>query len=176
MLNLKQNKGITLVALTVMIIVISILAGISITQGTGLIEKTKLENYKTNMITIKAKSKVYAEEISAEIWDVSDKESKRAELYLEKYKMEKMSDDADIVSKVNENINSGNGCECYKMTKEALKQMGLEDISNDANDGDYVVIYNKDSYKNIEVMYVLGIRYKGSIYYTLSSLQELEQE
>lgn len=171
MLNLKQNKGITLVALTVMIIVISILAGISITQGTGLIEKTKLENYKTNMITIKAKSKVYAEEISAEIWDVSDKESKRAELYLEKYKMEKMSDDADIVSKVNENINSGNGCECYKITKEALKQMGLEDISNDASDGDYVVIYNKDGYKNIEVMYVPGIRYKGSIYYTLSSLQ-----
>ena len=81
--------------------------------------------------------------------------------------MEKMSDDADIVSKVNENINSGNGCECYKMTKEALKQMGLEDISNDASDGDYVVIYNKDSYKNIEIMYVPGIRYKGSIYYTL---------
>ena len=162
MLNLKQNKGITLTALIVMIIVISILAGVSITQGTGLIEKTKLENYKTNMITIKAKSKVYAEEISAELWDVSDKETKKAELY--------------IVSKVNENINFGNGCECYKMTKEALKQMGLEDISNDASDGDYVVIYNKDSYKNIEIMYVPGIRYKGSIYYTLSSLQELEQE
>ena len=62
MLYIKKNKGITLVALVIMIIVIMILAGITITQGSDLIKTTKVETYVTNMITIKSKAKVYAEE------------------------------------------------------------------------------------------------------------------
>ena len=81
MLYLKENKGITLTALVVSIIVIMILAGISITQGSNLIKTTKVENYVTNMITMRAKVKIYGEEINAETWDAENKSEKRAKLY-----------------------------------------------------------------------------------------------
>ena len=84
MLYLKEEKGITLVALIIMVIVIIILAGISLTQGSELLKTTKVETYVTNMITIRAKAKVYAEEVNAGTWDVQDKSSKRSELYSEK--------------------------------------------------------------------------------------------
>ena len=51
MLYIKENKGITITALVIMIIVIMLLAGITITQGSDLIKNTKVETYLTNMIT-----------------------------------------------------------------------------------------------------------------------------
>ena len=71
----------------IMIIVIMLLAGITITQGSDLIKNTKVETYLTNMITIRSKAKVYAEETNAEVWDAEDKTSKREEIYSEKYKL-----------------------------------------------------------------------------------------
>ena len=87
MLYIKENKGITITALVIMIIVIMLLAGITITQGSDLIKNTKVETYLTNMITIRSKAKVYAEETNAEVWDAEDKTSKREEIYSEKYKL-----------------------------------------------------------------------------------------
>ena len=66
MLYIKENNGITITALVIMIIVIMLLAGITITQGSDLIKNTKVETYVTNMITIRSKAKVYAEETNAE--------------------------------------------------------------------------------------------------------------
>ena len=171
MLNIKRNTGITLTALVIMIIVIMILAGITITQGSDLISNTKVETYVTNMITIRAKAKVYAEEANAEIWDAEDKAAKRAEIYSEKYKMTKSANQDEIISKVDSKVNTGNGCECYDVTKDTLKQMGLNDLANETNDGDYVVVYDSSDYKNMDIVYVQGIEYKKSKYYTLSSLQ-----
>ena len=41
MLYIKENKGITITALVIMIIVIMLLAGITITLGSDLIKKHK---------------------------------------------------------------------------------------------------------------------------------------
>lgn len=174
MLYMKENKGITITALAIMIVIIIILAGITITQGSNLIKTTKVETYVTNMITIRAKTKVYAEETNAEIWDASDKPSKRAELYAKNYKLNKSSKDkqTELISKVNNKVNTGNGCECYDITKDALKAMGLNELAEEVNDGDYVVVYDSSNYRNIEIIYVPGIEYKNVTYYTLSSLQE----
>ena len=54
MLYIKENKGITITALVIMIIVIMLLAGITITQGSDLIKNTKVETYLTNMIDRKS--------------------------------------------------------------------------------------------------------------------------
>ena len=171
MLYMKENKGITITALAIMIVIIIILAGITITQGSNLIKTTKVETYVTNMITIRAKTKVYAEETNAEIWDASDKPSKRAELYAKNYKLNESSKDkqTELISKVNNKVN---GCECYDITKDALKAMGLNELAEEVNDGDYVVVYDSSNYRNIEIIYVPGIEYKNVTYYTLSSLQE----
>lgn len=176
MVYIKQNKGITLTALIVMIIVIMILTGITITQGSTLIETSKVENYVTNMITIRAKAKVYAEEINGETWDVEDKQSKRKELYLEKYEMNSQDDNSDFMSKIDEKVNTGNGCEFYIVGKNALMKMGLEELAKESNEGDYVVAYDSSNYKNLDVIYTPGVEYKKVTYYTLSSLQEKVEE
>lgn len=176
MSHVKENRGITIIALVIMIIVITILAGISITQGTDLIKTSKVETFVTNMITIRAKAKVYAEEVNAETWDLEDKSSKKEELYLEKYKMKKSKKEDEIISRVDSNINTGNGCECYEISKETLKQMGLEDLAKESTDGEYAVVYDASDYKNLDIVYVSGIDYKKVKYYTLSSLQEKVEE
>ena len=63
-MNFKENKGITLVALTITIIVLLIIAGIAIYSGNDIIKNAKLESLKTNMLLIQAKAKDYCEEAS----------------------------------------------------------------------------------------------------------------
>ena len=172
MLYIKENKGITITALVIMIIVIMLLAGITITQGSDLIKNTKVETYLTNMITIRSKAKVYAEETNAEVWDEEDKTSKREEIYSEKYKLTKSSNQTDLIAKVDSKVNTGNGCECYDITTDALKDMGLDELASNSSNGDYVVVYDSSNYRNLEIIYVPGVKYKGTTYYTLSTLQE----
>lgn len=171
MLYLKEEKGISLSVLVIMIIVIIILAGISINQGTELLKTTNVETYVTNMITIRAKAKVYAEEVNAETWDVQDKSTKRTELYAEKYNMTKPANESELIAKVDDSVNKGNGCECYEITKETLSKMGLDDLAKETNDGDYVVVYDAGDYTNLDILYTPGINYEGNTYYTLSSMQ-----
>ncbi len=171
MLYLKRNKGMSMIALIGMIIIILIIAGISLVGGIRLIRKAKIENLMTNMITMRAKAKVYAEEVNAEIWEEEDKSAKRKELYLEKYNMSVPSDENAIISKVDSSINNENGCECYEITKETLEDMGLEELVEETNNGDYVVIYNAADYNNLEILYQPGIEYHNNTYYTLSSIQ-----
>ena len=54
---LKNEKGITLIALVITVILLFIIGGISIKMGTDLINTSKAETIETNMLTIKAKAK-----------------------------------------------------------------------------------------------------------------------
>ena len=84
--KLKSCKGITMIALVVTIVILIILASISIIEGKKLIKEAKIENILTDMITIKAKVKGYAEEINSEVWDLKEnKEEKIKELFKQKY-------------------------------------------------------------------------------------------
>lgn len=176
MLNLRKNEGITLISIVVMIIVIIILAGISLQQGNKLIRTTNIENYSTNMITIRAKAKVYAEEVNSQIWDIEDKEAKRKELYDSEYYMDKINiEDSKIISEIDNIITEG-GYECYQITKETLTQMGLQEIADESNDGDYLVVYNEEDYTKLDIIYASGIQYNQNTYYTLSRLQKAMEE
>lgn len=83
--GLKNEKGITILALVITIIVLLIIASISINAGSQLVEQAKIQTIETNMLAIRAKAKSYAEEIEAATWALSEgKETKRAELFGEK--------------------------------------------------------------------------------------------
>ena len=90
--------------------------------------------------------------------------------------MTKSSNQTELESKVDEKVNKGNGIECYNITKETLKKMGLEDITQEMNDGDYVVAFDAGDYKNLDIIYTPGIEYEKVTYYTLSKLQEKVEE
>ncbi len=172
MKKLSKNNGITMVALVITIIVILIIASITITQGSGLMQNTRVETYVTDMITIRAKAKVYAEEVNSSVWDEEDKVSARAEKFSEKYNMTKPTNEEELESKVGSNINKGNGLEFYQITKSTLSKMGLEDLAKEFNDGDYVIVFDASDYKNLDVIYTPGVKKNQTMYYTLSSLQE----
>ena len=46
--------------------------------------------------------------------------------------------------------------------------MGLSDIEDTDN---YAVVYNKEDYTKLDIIYLPGIEYNGIIYYTVSKLQ-----
>ena len=65
MKKINEQRGITLIALVITVILLLIIGGISITKGSDLVEKSKVETIETNMLTIKAKAKEYAENVEA---------------------------------------------------------------------------------------------------------------
>ena len=61
-MNLKIENGITIIALIITIILMLILAGVGMHFGSDALDKAKLEDIKTNMISIKTKAKIVAEQ------------------------------------------------------------------------------------------------------------------
>ena len=59
-----NEKGITLVALVVTIIILLIIAGIALSGGKNTIKRANLESIKTNMLLIKAKALECVEEVN----------------------------------------------------------------------------------------------------------------
>ena len=184
MKKFESRSGITLIALVITVIVILILIGISVGEGKSLIKKAKIESLMTNMITIKANAKIYAEEINAEVWDLKEddedvtktKSYNRFNLFSTKYNMEKIEDATEIVSKVDSSINDSNGCEVYNITTETLTEMGLSNLASDSEDGEFVVVYNSADFTKLEIVYPSGIKYDNSVFYTLSDLKNKMEE
>lgn len=58
---IREQKGVTLIVLVVTIIVLLILAAITMYGGTDMIDKSRLEGLKTNMLLIQTKAKEYVE-------------------------------------------------------------------------------------------------------------------
>ena len=184
MKKIENKSGITLIALVITVIVILILIGISVGEGKSLIKKAKIESLMTNMITIKANAKIYAEEINAEVWDLKEddedvtktKSYNRANLFRTKYNMEKIEDATEIISKVDSLINDSNGCEVYDIKTATLEEMGLSNLANDSEDGEFVVVYNSADFTKLEIVYPSGIKYDNSVFYTLSDLKNKMEE
>ena len=160
-MNLKNNKGITLIALTITIVVLIILASITIYSGKESIKKAQLESLKTNMLLIKAKAKEYVEQASfkngvnnSEISDVAKNELKG----------EKVENIQDYSS---QNITLIEGELLYKLTDNNLKEMGLKDVNVEENE-EYLVKYD---IKNVTVEVYNTKGYDGK--YSLTDLEDL---
>lgn len=170
--KLKNQKGITIVALVVTVVVILIIAGITVKYGTDAIKTAKVESLMTNMITIKAKGKGYVEEINAQIWDLPDgeKNQKRNELFEQKFKMTEKT--SELVDSINTDFINTNECVAYSITKETLELMGLDELANNTEDNEYAIVFDLSDFTKFDVLYKDGIEYNGDEYYNLSSLQE----
>lgn len=163
-MKVKNNKGITLIALTITIIILLILASITIYSGKESIKKAQLESLKTNMLLIKAKAKEYVEQASfkngvnkSEISEEAKNELKGEEVNASDY------------SKQNIIINGGEIL--YKLTSDNLKEMGLKDIKLGSNE-EYLVKYNiKDV--TVEVYNTSGYENNGTTVYSLSELEKI---
>ena len=173
-INIKSQKGITLPALVIMIIILIIISGIAITGGMKLINKAKGESVITNMISIRAKTKIYMEEVNSKSWSLNaeGKANKRKEILEDTYKFIPTTIDEQIQNRLSEEIKE-NGYLCYNIPKETLTDMNLDQIygyDNMETDSGYVAVINNDCSK-VEIVYTNGIEYQDKTYYTLSEAQ-----
>ncbi len=120
----------------------SILIGVGINLGNGAINKAKLEDIKTDMISIKTRAKIVVDE-----YNFGDIETLKGTLI----------EDQTILTRLN--IEEG-----YLWDKETLDDQGLNSI--EANE--YAVSYNLENPNDCEVFYLNG--YEGE--YSLTALQE----
>ena len=146
-MNLKNEKGITIIALIITIILMLILVGVTVKGGTKEISKAKLEDIKTEMISIKTRA-----EIVKDKYDFKD---------IDNLVGTKLSEATDynteaivIPDESKEN--------CYIWTQEDLNSQELSSIKVD-KDKFYVVYYVDD----IEIYYSKGVDGK----YSLTDLQ-----
>ena len=130
-MSFKIERGITLVALVMTVILMLILVGVSIHFGGNAIEKAKLEDIKTDMISIKTKAKIIKEE-----YEFKDIDSLVG---------------STISNEEAQKIGVTNNDKILKCISSDLNGQGLSTIEGDK----YVVDYND----NCEIYYLEG--YEG---------------
>lgn len=145
-MNLNKESGITIIALIVTVILMLILLGVGIHFGTDAIEKAKLEDIKTDMISIKTKAKIIAEQ-----YNFKDIENLVG---------------SPITDEEAQTIKVENSNQVLKWSSTDLNNQGLSTINGD----EYIVAYDLENPNNSEVYYLNGYQNK----YSLTELQNLE--
>lgn len=167
--NIKnKTKGITLVALSIIVIVLVVLAGISFYVAKEGIEREELEELKTNMLLVQAKAREYVEEVNIKIGIGSEEEKierrdiGRQEIYVEKEKLRK----ADTIPEQLEIVLEDNET-CYYLTKETKEKWELEKIDNEEQ---YLIKFDEKNIK-VEIYYLKG--YEGK--YALTEIEQIQK-
>jgi len=127
MKSLKNEKGITIIALIITIILMIILVSVSIQFGTDAIKKSKEEDIKSNMLLIQGRSKIIKDKhtYDAENSSLVGTPLSSATGYI-------------ISSELQSKINSS---QAYIFTQEDLNNNGLGNIKIN-NENFYVVDYD----------------------------------
>lgn len=144
-MNLNKEKGITIIALIITIILMLILAGVGMHFGSDAVNKAKLEDIKTDMISIKTKAKIITEQ-----YNFKDIENLVG---------------SPITDEEANKLGIIKGDNVRKWSSEDLNNQGLSTISGDT----YVVNYNLENTNSCEVYYLQG--YQGK--YSLTDLKDM---
>ena len=152
---IKNNKGISMISLILIVVIMIMLASITAYEAKGLLSITKTQAVATNLLLIQAKVRIINEQVVFEKDDekkqellVGTKLSENAQMLNEMKQKNIISDDENV-----ENY--------YILSQENLKNMGLDTLN--ASDG-YVVDYDTE-----EIIYVTGVENEDGVYlYKLS--------
>lgn len=63
-MRIKENKGITFIALILTVILLAIITSVSVSMGIGFMQSAKFENIETYLLLIQSKSKIMADKIA----------------------------------------------------------------------------------------------------------------
>lgn len=180
---MKQNKGITIMALVVTVVVLLILAGISIEKGTNVITRSQLENIKTDMMLVQVKGKEYVENANFELGTGYDKltdeseKTKRLETAKSKLKGTEITDATNLDSNLGitaENFQTDNDnlIFYYELSNQDLADIGISDVKSDEKNGKYIVKYDLKNV-DVEVYNTKGFTNGDKSYYSLNEIENL---
>ena len=169
-----NEKGITMIALIITIIVLLIIVGIAISGGKSTIQKAKLESLKTNMMLIKAKALECVEEVNFKLGPNNQKIDEIATIREEVYesaneksaKLKKVSEiDSDIIipNEIPQNDT------VYWVTEDSLEKWGINKIK--IAEGEAYLIKFNESEAKVEIYNTIGFDEK----YSLTDISEIER-
>lgn len=170
----KENKGITLVALIVTIIVLLIIAGIAVYNGKETIQKANLESLRTNMLLIEAKAKGLVEEANFQLGPNFKNESqenqatKLAEVRQSIYDDENKLGNSTSISGVPSGVPTGDNV--YVFTSETAALWGLDNVYGELESGENYLIEFDEENATVEIYNTIG--YQG--HYSLTEIDELQ--
>lgn len=152
---MKNKKGITLVSLIVTIVVMGILLSVTVIYSSDLMQKSKMTDYIGYMKLVKARADVVLEEeVFNSVGEIESDEisnSKIDDIIVEKY-----NDTKYLIR-----IWNGNDIANQGIDKSILK-----------NTNYFVIVFNTESRKTVDVIYSEGCELKGEICYTLTAMEE----
>ena len=172
---MKKNRGITMVALVITIVVLLIIAGISIGAGNNAIKNSKLENLKTNMLLIEVKAKEQLENAKFRLGTSFDKataeeKTNRVNTAKSEFTGEEIVDGNIFNNNIKED--NTNNIYYYKLSTQDLIDMGLKNVKSDEKNGYYIVKYNlQDS--TIEIYNTEGFDDEGNVVYSLTDIKQV---
>lgn len=164
----RKERGVTLVALVITVVVLLIIASIAVYSGSDTVRKAKLEELRTNMLLIEAKAKGLVEEVNFKIGLTKPEDAEYAG------KKEKAENEVYVGA----GLEKANGVsapasipvsECYKVTDTTLQNWGLEDMEKE--EGEEYLIKFDDVNATVEVYNTLG--YEGK--YSLTEIDNIEE-
>ena len=164
-MNIKNNKGITLITLTITIIVLAIIAGITVYSGIDTVKRTNLESMRTNMLLIQAKAKEYVEEANFKIGQNSDV-TEKSKIVTDIFSSIGCKSPYPDIPTINGNDTRG----YWLVTETTFEKMGLTKIYDDLQDGENYLLKVDVDKITVEVYNTLG--YQGN--YSLTELEELQ--
>lgn len=175
-MNLKSNKGITMVALMVTVIVLLILSSITINYGKNTIKMAKLENFKTNMLLIEAKAKEYVEKAS---YDLGVKPDEATEEMVTTAKSElkgTLLSSSELLTNMGITDSPSNDTArvyYYELSTQNLEEMGINGLESNSTEGIFIIKYDISNVE-VEIYNSDGFNFDGSVKYSLTELKEIE--
>lgn len=180
---MKKNRGITMVALVITIVVLLIIAGISIGAGNNAIKNSKLENLKTNMLLIEVKAKEQIENAKFRLGTSFDKateeeKTNRVNTAKSEFTGEEIVDgkifnnNTKITTEKIQEDNTKNNTYYYKLSTQNLIDMGLKNVKSDEKDGYYIVKYDLKN-STIEIYNTEGFDDEGNVVYSLTDIKQV---
>ena len=163
---MKNDRGITILALVITIVVLLILSTIILNYGKDSIKRAKLETLKTNMMLIKAKTMECVEQANFKAGTnnvFKDESGNLKEEIASELKGTKIENTFSYVS-------ISDGQYLYKIGVDDFKNMGLKDVELDQGE-EYLVRYDIPK-SEVEVFNTQGFEVDGNIIHDLTNIEE----
>jgi len=172
---MKNQKGVTLVALAITIVVLGIIASVSVYFGKDLIKEAKIQDIRTNMLLIQAEAKKGLEEVCFNSVNLDkNKEEDLTKLneikqeYLEGIILSNAPVEVQDATKNIPDITFDDNC--YYLDEKTLSEMGITDVKS--NKFGYFIVKYDFTNADVEVINTQG--HEG-VYTLTQMLQTIEE-
>ena len=172
----KNNKGITLLALIITIIILIIIVGTSMKYGMDAITYTTFQNTKTNMLLIEVKAKECVEnanfdlgikpnEATQEMKDKARSELKGTQVT----KLDPLASRLPDIGIEEQQVLDGN---VFKLTEEDLEKMSIRGVQSNDQKGWYIIVYNIEA-ATAKIYHTYGVKVGKQIKYALDDFRDV---